>query len=85
VAGSSQLKTFFNFVCPKSLLLSKGRVKGQTIPALRIGGTPMKRARDPDDKQLIGLLITISIMSKRLAQELMSKRKEAKYGANANL
>lgn len=26
-----------------------------------------------------------SIMSKRLAQELMSKRKEAKYGANANL
>ena len=45
----------------------------------------MKRARDPDDKQLIGLLITISIMSKRLAQELMSKRKEGKYGANANL
>ncbi|MGI6462009.1 MAG: hypothetical protein ACOX04_00030 [Candidatus Scatomorpha sp.] len=45
----------------------------------------MKRARDPDDKQLIGLLITISIMSKRLAQELMSKRKEAKHGANANL
>jgi hypothetical protein len=45
----------------------------------------MKRKRDPDDKQLIGLLITISIMSKRLAQELMSKRKEAKYGTNANL
>ena len=43
----------------------------------------MKRARDPDNKQLIGLLITI--MSKRLAQELMSKRKEAKYGTNANL
>lgn len=45
----------------------------------------MKRARDLDDKQLIGLLITISIMSKRLAQELMSKKKEAKYGADANL
>ena len=45
----------------------------------------MKRKRDPDDKQLIGLLITISIMSKRLAQELANKRKEAKYGTNANL
>ncbi|NLP25394.1 MAG: hypothetical protein GX382_12855 [Syntrophomonadaceae bacterium] len=45
----------------------------------------MKRARDLDDKQLIGLLITISIMSKRLAQELANKRKEAKYGADANL
>jgi hypothetical protein len=85
VTGFRPSKTFFNFGCPKSLLLSKGRGKGQTIPALRIGGTPMKRARDLDDKQLIGLLITISIMSKRLAQELANKRKEAKYGADANL
>ena len=30
----------------------------------------MRRIRNLDDKQLIGLLVAISIMSKRLAQEL---------------
>lgn len=45
----------------------------------------MKRIRNPDDKQMIGLLVAISIMSKRLAQELANKRKETNYGEYANL
>jgi hypothetical protein len=70
---------------PKIPPLVQGEGEGTNDTCPRIGGTPMKRKRDPDDKQLIGLLITISIMSKRLAQELANKRKEAKYGTNANL
>lgn len=44
----------------------------------------MKQIRNPDDKQLIGLLVAISIMSKKLAQELANKGKEANYGQYAN-
>ena len=45
----------------------------------------MRQIRKPDDKQLIGLLVAISIMSKRLAQELANKRREANYGQYASL
>ena len=45
----------------------------------------MRRIRNPNDKQLIGLLVAISIMSKRLAQKLANKRKEANYGQYASL
>ena len=45
----------------------------------------MRQIRKPDDKQLIDLLIAISIMSKRLAQELANKRREANYGQYASL
>lgn len=45
----------------------------------------MRRIRNSDDKQLIGLLIAISIMSKQLAQELTSKKMEVKDGQYTSL
>jgi len=42
----------------------------------------MRRIRNPNDKQLVGLLVAISIMSKRLAQELANKRREGQLWTN---
>lgn len=45
----------------------------------------MRRIHETDSKQLIGLLVAISIMAKHLAREIANK-KEVNYGqAIANL